>query len=142
MNTMIRSMIGGAIGTTAMTLMMYFVAPRMTGRTMDIAAELGAMIGGSWALGMAAHFLTGVVIFPAAYVLVLMSRLPGSGAVRGAILGTLLWIFAQAAVMPMIGAGFFSSSIGVKSAVASLIGHLIYGIPVGVAASSGRRGGR
>lgn len=133
---MARAMLGGAVGTVGMTLMMYFVAPHMTGRTMDIAAELGSMMGVSWALGMVAHFANGVVVFPALYALVLRNRLPGAGAMRGAVLGVLLWIFAQAVVMPMIGAGFFAANLGIKSAVSSLIGHLIYGIPIGAVAGS------
>jgi len=32
-----KAVAGGLVGTVVMTLMMYFVAPNMTGRTMDIA---------------------------------------------------------------------------------------------------------
>ncbi len=46
------AIIGGLAGTIAMTLMMYGVAPMMLGRPMDVAAMLGAMLGGSWILGM------------------------------------------------------------------------------------------
>jgi hypothetical protein len=44
--------------------MMYFVAPRMTGRTMDIARMLGSMLGRSIPL-LSAHAATLVVIVSA-----------------------------------------------------------------------------
>jgi len=122
-----KAVAGGLVGTVVMTLMMYFVAPNMTGRTIDIASELGQMMGGSWAAGMAAHFLNGVVIFPVIYVFVLFQYLPGAPVLRGAIWGVLLWLAAQMVLMPMIGNGFFSSNLGPPSAVASLVSHLVYG---------------
>jgi len=122
-----KAVAGGLVGTVVMTLMMYFVAPKMTGRTMDIASELGQILGGSWAAGMAAHFFNGVVIFPVIYVFVLFQYLPGAPVLRGAIWGVLLWLAAQMVLMPMIGNGFFSSNLGPPSAVASLVSHLVYG---------------
>lgn len=129
-----RAVLGGLAGTAAMTMMMYFVAPMMTGSTMDIAAELGRMMGGSWALGMMAHVMNGVLIFPLVYAFVLYGMLPGPPTARGALWGLALWLVAQVVVMPMIGAGFFSSNVGMPSAVASLMGHLVYGILLGVVA--------
>jgi hypothetical protein len=62
-----KSMVGGLAGTVVMTLMMRFIAPMMLGHPMDIAAMLGNMMGGSWAIGMVAHLMNGIVIFPLAY---------------------------------------------------------------------------
>lgn len=122
-----RSMLGGLVGTAMMTLMMYFVAPMM-GLNMDIAAMLGSMLGGSWAAGMAMHFVNGTVIFPLIYAYVLYGFLPGSPAVKGAAWGVVLWLLAQAVVMPMMGGGFFSMAMGGMMAVmGSLMGHLLYG---------------
>jgi hypothetical protein len=64
-------MVAGFVGTVAITLMMYFVAPLMTGQAMDIAAMLGSMLGGSWIAGMTLHFVNGTVIFPLVYAAVL-----------------------------------------------------------------------
>jgi len=41
----------GLVATIALTLMMYFVAPMMTGSAMDIAHELSAMMGMPWLAG-------------------------------------------------------------------------------------------
>ena len=132
-----RAIAGGFVGTVVMTLMMYYVSPMMMGMTMDIAAMLGSMLGGSWTAGMMMHFINGSVIFPAIYVYLLYERLPGSPVLRGAAWGTILWFLAQTVVMPMMGGGFFSSQMGGAMAVmGSLIGHLIYGSLLGAIASS------
>lgn len=131
-----RSMLGGLVGTAMMTLMMYFVAPMM-GLNMDIAAMLGSMLGGSWAAGMAMHFVNGTVIFPLIYAYVLYARLPGGPAVKGAAWGVVLWLLAQAVVMPMMGGGFFSMAMGGMMAVmGSLMGHLLYGGLLGAIAGA------
>jgi uncharacterized membrane protein YagU involved in acid resistance len=124
-------MAGGLIGTMVMTGMMYMVAPMM-GLDMDIAQMLGSMMGGSWAAGMAVHFLNGAVIFPLVYAYALYEWLPGGPLVKGAAWGTVLWLLAQTVVMPMMGGGFFSMAMGgMMAAMGSLIGHLVYGVLLG-----------
>jgi len=132
-----KAMLGGLAGTAVMTMMMYFVAPTMLGQPMDIAAMLGSMMGNSWALGMMAHWMNGVLIFPLLYAFVIYKMLPSSPAVRGALWGMALWLVAQVVVMPMMGAGFFSANAGGLMAVmASLMGHLFYGGLLGQVAGS------
>jgi hypothetical protein len=127
-----KSMIGGLAGTVMLTLMMRFVAPMMLGHPMDIAGMLGNMMGGSWAVGMAAHLMNGIVIFPLAYAFLVFRYLPGPPVVRGMMFGAFLWLVAEMMVMPMAGAGFFSSEIGgAKAVMAALTGHLVYGALLG-----------
>ncbi|MGE3190825.1 MAG: DUF6789 family protein, partial [Vicinamibacterales bacterium] len=129
-----RSIAGGFVGTIVMTAMMYMVAPMM-GLNMDIAAMLGSMLGGSWAAGMAMHFVNGAIIFPLAYVYVVYGWLPGGPAARGTVFGVGLWLLAQIVVMPMMGAGFFSMAMGgIMAAMGSLVGHLLYGVLLGAIA--------
>ncbi len=134
--TFARAALGGFVGTLVMTAMMYIVAPMM-GLRMDIAAILGSMLGGSWTAGLMMHFVNGSVIFPAIYAYALYPRLPGSPAVRGTVWGVALWLVAQTVVMPMMGAGLFSSAMGgVMAAMGSLIGHILYGSLLGIVASA------
>ncbi len=133
-----RTILGGAAGTAVLTMMMYFIAPMMLGRPMDIAAMLGGIMGGSWALGMAAHWMNGVILFPLLYAFFVHRVLPGTPAVRGATWGITLWLIAQVMVMPMMGAGFFSSAAGgMMAAIASFLGHLLYDGILGSIAGSG-----
>ncbi len=134
--TFSRAVLGGLAGTAAMSAMMYFVAPVM-GLHMDIAAMLGSMLGGSWAAGLMMHVANGVLIFPASYAFAVYNRLPGSPAIRGTAWGVALWLVAQVMVMPMMGGGLFSSSMGgVMAAMGSLVGHVLYGSLLGVIASA------
>ena len=133
-----RALVAGFAGTILITLMMYFVSPMMSGGPMDIAALLGGVLGGSWAAGIAAHFVIGTLVFPAIYALLLYRVLTGSPAVRGMTWGLVLWFASQAVVMPALGAGFFSSEAGgAMAAMDSLIGHLAYGFVLGVGAGRG-----
>src|SRR6516162_5605351 len=77
-----KAIAGGFVGTVAITMMMYFVSPMM-GVKMDIAASLGRMLGGSWALGMTMHFVNGTVIFPLIYAFLLYRILPGQAWAKG-----------------------------------------------------------
>ncbi len=126
------TILGGFVGTVVMTLMMYFVAPMMLGRPMDVAGMLGGMLGGSWMMGLLMHFINGTVIFPLIYAYLLYRALPGAPWLKGTIWGLILWFLSQAMVTPMMGGGFFSSNAGGLMAVmASLLGHAIYGALLG-----------
>jgi hypothetical protein len=132
---LIKAILGGLAGTVMMTMMMRFVAPLMLGHPMDVAGMLAGMMGGAWAMGMAAHLLNGVVIFPLVYAFVIFRYLSGPPVVRGVLWGAVLWLAAETMVMPMAGAGFFSSEIGgAKAVFAALMGHLVYGALLGYVA--------
>ena len=122
-----KAVYGGIVGTVVMTAMTMYIAPLMTGMPMDIAEMLGGMIGG-YAMGMIAHIIMGVVVFPLAYVLLVYVFQPSSRFLSGLIFGVALWAAAVLVVMPMAGAGMFMVNIGGAMAVmASLMGHLVYG---------------
>lgn len=132
---LLKAILGGFVGTVVMTLMMYFVAPMMLGAPMDIAAMLGSVLGGSWTMGMLMHFVNGSVIFSLIYAYGLYRGLPGEPWLKGTTWGVILWLLSQVLVMPMMGAGFFSAKTGGLMAVmASLIGHVVYGVLLGTVA--------
>lgn len=132
-----RSILGGFAGTLALTAMMYIVAPMMMGTKMDIANMLGSQLGRSWWAGMGMHFVLGTLCFPLIYALFFYDSLPGGPALKGITLGVFLWLLAQAIMMPMMGAGFFSANAGgVTAAMGSLIGHVTYGAFLGGIAGS------
>ncbi len=133
-----KTLTGGVVATIAMTMMMMFVAPMMTGMPMDIAAMIGAMLGNSYALGMLMHIMLGVVVFPLVYTFVLFDKLPGSPLIKGVLWGLILWVMAAVIVMPMAGGGFLMSNIGGMVALAaSAMGHIVYGSLLGAIAGNG-----
>jgi len=128
----VKAILGGLVGTIAMTLMMYLVAPMMLGKPMDVAAMLGGMLGGSWVMGMVGHLINGTVIFPLFYAYLLYRILPGFPWVKGMIWGVILWFLSQALITPMMGGGIFSANAGGLMAVlASLMAHVVYGVLLG-----------
>lgn len=126
-----RVILGGFVGTLAITFLMYVGAPMMGLPKMDIAAMLGRMLGG-WSMGMTVHFINGTIIFPLIYAYFLFGRLPGSPYLKGILWGVTLWVLAQVVVMPMMGAGIFGLKMaGMMSAAGSLVGHAVYGALLG-----------
>ncbi len=120
-----------------MTAMMYVIAPMMLGRPMDVAASLGSMLGGSWAMGMLMHLINGSVIFPLVFAFVLYRVLPGEPWLKGTVWGLVLWFLSQAVVTPMMGGGIFSArSGGLMAVIASLLGHAAYGVVLGAFAGA------
>ena len=133
-------LIGGFAATVVITLMMYFGARMMLGAPMDIAGELGAMLGLPWPVGMAIHFALGTVVFSYIYSFI-GNRLPGPNVVGGVLWGILLWVVAMLVTSPMMGKGFFMG--GIPAAMASLLGHVAYGAVLALIVpvrASGREG--
>lgn len=127
----VRVILGGFVGTLAITFLMYVGAPMMGLPKMDIAAMLGRMLGG-WSMGMVMHFINGTIIFPLIYAYLLLEKLPGSPYLKGIFWGVTLWVLAQLVVMPMMGAGIFGLKMaGMMSAAGSLVGHAVYGALLG-----------
>lgn len=141
----VRAMLAGLVGTVIITVLIY-AGPLVGLPEMDIAALIGWFLTGMqpapwtsvWWLGMLEHFVNGAVIFPLAYAYALYPLLPGQPLVKGLIWGALLFLFAQAVVVPLIFClGFFSHFyFDEQPAVllSSLAGHLVYGGVFGVIA--------
>jgi uncharacterized membrane protein YagU involved in acid resistance len=126
--------ISGIIATAAMTLM-GIIAPVLGMPKMMVGNMLAGFMGVPMAVGWIAHFIIGIIL-AAGYVLVVGPVLPGSRVVRGMLYSLIPFILAQIAVMPIMGAGFFSSNTPAPAmmVMASLIGHLVYGAILGLTA--------
>ena len=130
-----RACFAGFLGTIVVTCMVTFASPYMIGGPSDIAAMLAGLMGGSVLAGLGMHFAVGTLILPVLYVALFDRRLPGGPALRGAAWGLVLWMVSQAVVIPATGGGFFSSAAGGLRVVAdSLVGHLAYGLVLGILA--------
>jgi hypothetical protein len=135
-----KTIVGGVVATGVMTAMMYYGAPMLAGKPMDVAAMLASQLGSSWAVGMAAHLLLGVLVLSLGYALVFYRLAPGAPWQRGILFGIALWLIEQIAMAPMIGAGLFNAHAGgAKVVVAQLAGHVAYGAILGAIAGSPTR---
>ena len=120
--------VGGVLGTLAMTAVGVFVAPMMGMPPMNPAEMLAMKMGGSSVLGWTGHLMIGTVL-ALIYAKFALGRLPGSALMQGALFSMAPWLMAQLVVMPMMGMGLFSGSM--QLAIGSLVGHLMYGVVMG-----------
>jgi hypothetical protein len=125
------ALIGGVIGTVAMTFMAYFIAPKMLGHPMDIARMVAGWLGVGWNIGMSIHLINGIVVFPLVYVFLIAPNLSGPPWLKGLLWGIALWLGLEVVMLPMTGSGLFGNEGGPKSVMAALIAHLIYGVVLG-----------
>lgn len=123
---------GGLIGTAAMTLLM-LLAPMMGMPKMPVGNMLAGFMHIPVALGWVAHFMIGTIL-AANYVLLFQQRIKGSGWLNGALFSLIPFFMAQLVVMPMMGAGLFSSNTPAPllMVMGSLLGHLVYGAVLGL----------
>lgn len=129
--SMLKVIIAGIVGTTAMTMMM-LMAPLMGMPEMNIGRMLSGFMGIPLVLGWMAHFMIGAVL-ALVYAFAFASRLPGSAWVKGLLFGLIPWLMAQLIVNPMMGAGVFASNTPSPFAMVmgSLMGHMVYGAVLG-----------
>jgi hypothetical protein len=128
-----QSIIGGIVATIAMSVFMYLISflgfPKM-----NPPAMLSGMMGMPVIVGWLIHIMIGV-IFALAYAYFLFNLLKKAGgkAVRGLIFGVAVFIFAQI-MMALMGAvmGSMPQPEGsmVLLMIASLLGHVVYGVVV------------
>jgi hypothetical protein len=126
---LIRALAGGFVGTVLFTIMGLFVAPHVIGQPMVVAALMAPMLGGSHTAGVIAHFVTGTVAFPIAYLIFGIRYLPGPAWMRGAIFLIPVYLFAMIVVMPILGQGLFFGSA--PKAMVALMGHVVFGLIMG-----------
>jgi hypothetical protein len=128
-----KAVLAGFVATVVMTMMMY-MAPMMGIPKMDVAGMLSGMMKTPWIVGMLIHFMNGALIFPLIYVFVFHNILPGPSFVKGMTWGLILFLIAQVMVMPMAGAGVFSSNSPnpLLSVMGSFMGHAVYGAILGM----------
>lgn len=126
-----KTLIGGITATTAMTLLM-MAGPMMGMPKMPIGDMLAGFIGIHVALGWVLHFMIGTVL-AAGYIFVWKERGSSNPVVRGLLFSLLPFFMAQLIVMPMMGAGLFSSNTPAPlvMVMGSLMGHFVYGAVLG-----------
>ncbi|WP_144206845.1 DUF2938 domain-containing protein [Shewanella donghaensis] len=126
---LVRGLIGGLVGTIVFTLMGQYMAPKLLGQPMDVAALMAPMLGGSHTLGVIVHFIMGTFLFPMGYLMVGILNLKGPAPIRGAIFLTAIYLGAMTVMMPILGQGLFFNSM--PKAMVALVAHIVFGLLMG-----------
>ena len=100
----------------------------------QMLTQLGAEhfgLPGSPVVGWIAHFVIGVVLWGLVFAHT-YETWPGAAPIKGAVFSIMIWLLMMSMFMPMVGAGFFATSIAVGGpALATLVLHLIFGLVLG-----------
>ena len=124
----IKAMLGGLLGTLGQILLVYGVAPLMTGHTLELAALRDLPC----ALGLLMHIVSGSVLFPLGYLAMLPHDMPGPPVLKGMLWAGLLWGVTESLMAPLLGAAVFSAALGgLPAALRALGGYLVYGATLG-----------
>jgi len=130
-----RAVAAGISGTAVMTVVLLW-APLVGLPKLAIGELLSTFLAVSVAVfrvgpagGWLIHGLVGIAL-ALLYAGVFVRWLPGGPAVRGVYYGFMVFLVAQLAFMPAVGAGVFSRG-DMPMILGSLIGHLVYGGLVG-----------
>lgn len=130
-----RAVATGVIATASMTALL-LIEPAVglpeiaIGQLLSTSLSLTTALSSAGpAMGWVVHFGVGV-LWALLYAAFVMAKLPGSPVVRGLLYGAIVFLLAQALLLPLVGAGFFSR--GDPSMLAGgLLGHLVYGSVLG-----------
>ena len=130
-----RAVAAGAIATGVMTAL-WMVEPSIGLPQLAVGHMLSTFMSVSVAhfavgaaVGWVIHLIIGMA-FAVLYAWLFATRLPGPAAARGALYGVMVFVLAQIAFMPLVGAGLFSRG-DVQLLTGSLLGHLVYGAVTG-----------
>lgn len=125
----------GLLATAAMTLLM-LGAPMMGMPKMPIGEMLADFLHMPVVPGWAMHVMIGLVL-AAFYIIFFRDKFSLHPAIKGMIFSLVPFLISQIAIMPMMGMGVFTSAAGpmqMKMIMGSLMGHLLYGLVLGLAA--------
>ncbi len=136
--TLARIIVAGALGLVIWEIFARLVAPLWLGFELDPTGLIEMSIGVSGMPAMWLHIMTGLVAFPAAYMLVVhpafRAIVPGlPWPVAGGAYGVALWVFAMYVMASLLG-GMPAFMGFAPIAWASLVGHV--GLGLGIAAAT------
>lgn len=140
------TILAGVVGLVVWEVFARFVAPRWLGHALDPTGLIEMALGISGMPAQLLHLVTGLVVFPAGYVLVLRPLagrfVPGlSWPLLGAAYGVALWVFAMYGMASLLGGAPPFLGFG-AIAWASLVGHVLLALALAAtAALMARRAG-
>ena len=133
MDTM-RATAAGAVAT-GVTTALWLVEPSIGLPKIAIGHMLSTLMSVSVAHsnvgaagGWIVHLIVGIVL-AFIYASFVAARAPGHTVIKGATYGFIIFIVAQLAFMPLVGAGVFSGG-DVQMILGSLLGHVLFGVVV------------
>ncbi len=124
-------LISGFIATLVLSAIMVLKAKMGLMPDLNAIKMLAGMMHAPLAMGWAAHFMIGVVVWGVLFS-ILVDKLPGGTLMSAIVFSIGAWFAMMIGPMPMAGAGLFGLHIGIMAPIATLILHLIWSTVLGL----------
>ncbi len=121
-----RALAAGFIATMIATIILYYGGVVFGQKPIDLSIHLANRMAGNQMLGTMGHYVTGVIAFPASF-LVFWRVLPGSTIAKGLTWGLITFFIGQFILLPGVNGGFLADTFAWRTIVVMLIGHSVYG---------------
>ena len=131
MSNALKGMLAGFVATLVLTALMLLnsaldLIPQIN--FIRLLTTLGTLsVPSAWM----DHFIVGVVVWGLLFAVYDGAAARPAHWLKGIIFGAFAWLMMMVAFMPLAGAGFFGSKIGITAPVGLLIVHFIYGVVLG-----------
>ena len=126
-----KGMVAGFVATVVLSGLMAIKAMMGVMPELNPIKMVADMLGASPAVGWAMHSMIGTVLWGTLFAW-LNTSLPGeSHWLRGIVFAVGAWLIMMVAIMPMAGAGFFGSHLGMMAPVMTLMLHIVFGFVLG-----------
>jgi len=127
----LKGMVAGFVATTVLSTLMLMKMMMGVMPELNPIKMISDMLGASPAVGWVMHFMIGSVLWGSLFAW-LDPNIPGEGHwQRGILFGVGAWLVMMIVMMPMAGAGFFGSHLGMMAPVMTLVLHVVFGFVLG-----------
>ncbi|WP_454633966.1 DUF6789 family protein [Bradyrhizobium cenepequi] len=128
---LIKGMVAGFVATVVLSALMLMKTMMGVMPELNPIKMIADMLGGPPAVGWVMHFMIGTVLWGTLFAW-LDPTLPGeSHWLKGIAFAAGAWLIMMIAMMPMAGAGFFGSHLGMTAPIMTLMLHIVFGFVLG-----------
>jgi hypothetical protein len=133
MSNALKGMLAGLTATLVVSVLMVINSATGLMPQIDIIRWLTALGTLTPASAWMDHVIVGIVVWGLLFAVYDGATTRPALWLKGIIFGAFAWVMMMALFMPLAGAGFFGSKIGIADRLGLLVLHLIYGAVLGLA---------
>jgi hypothetical protein len=123
--------VAGLAATVVLSALMLMKAVMGVMPELNPIKMIADMLGAPPTVGWLMHFMIGTVFWGTLFVWLNSSLLGESQWLKGIVFAIGAWLVMMVAMMPMAGAGFFGSHLGMMTPVMTLMLHIVFGFVLG-----------
>lgn len=126
-----KGMVAGFVATAVLSALIAMKAMMGLMPELNPIKMIADMLGAPTTVGWTMHFMIGTVMWGTLFAW-LNSSLPGESQwLKGIVFAIGAWLVMMIVLMPMAGAGFFGTHLGMMAPVMTLMLHIVFGFVLG-----------